>query len=70
MSDRVDLHTEVTFPNLIPHGRVEATLMDDALRLSGPDVQRTLSLSDLQAIDIDQVNLHQAILVGHGPGPG
>ena len=50
----VDLYTERAFPNLIPHGPVEAVLYDDALRLTSTDVQMTIDLADLVAVDIER----------------
>ena len=52
--NRVALHTETAFPNLILHGIVEAALHDDAVRLNSPIVRRTLPLETLQYADIER----------------
>ncbi len=52
--NRVALHTETTFPNLIPNGIVEAALHDDAVRLIGPGLRLTLPLDTLQYADIER----------------
>lgn len=63
LRNRVELHTEHTFPNLTPHGPVEAALYDDAIRLTGSDAQRTVALADLIGVDIERnykLQLHLA----------
>ena len=52
--NRVALHTETTFPDLIPHGIVEAAFYDDAIRLIGSGIRRTLLLDTLQYADIER----------------
>ncbi|QXD14982.1 1-acyl-sn-glycerol-3-phosphate acyltransferase [Rhodocaloribacter litoris] len=54
LRDRVALHTERAYPHLVPHGTVTATLYDDALRLEGPDVRRTVPLEALRYADIER----------------
>ena len=54
LHNRVDLHTEHTFPELVPQGPVNAVLHDDAIRLTSADVQMTVSLADLIGVDIER----------------
>ena len=49
----VALATETTFPSLEKEGPVEATLLDDQIRLRGA-VDRSLSLADIQGVDVER----------------
>ena len=51
---QVDLHSEVSFPELIPHGEVKATLYEDAVRLQGSEVDWTIGLEDLLHVGIER----------------
>lgn len=52
--NRVALHTEVAFPDLVPHGMVDAVLYDDAIRLSGTPPTLTLGLDTIRYADIER----------------
>lgn len=54
LRQRVTVHTEATFPHLIPHGMAEARLHDDALRLTFLDETRTFPLASLRYADIER----------------
>ncbi len=49
----VDVATEKAFPGLIPHGRAEAALFEDEIRLCGA-VDRSLYLADVLAVDVER----------------
>ncbi len=70
----VELHVEREFPRLEPCGAVEAALYDDGIRLHGA-IDRTLSLADLQGVDVERNfklqlfldgEMVQLSFVGHG----
>lgn len=54
LRNRVGLHTEASFPDLVPRGTVEAALYPDAIRLHGPGVQKTLGLESIRTADVER----------------
>ncbi len=52
--NRVKLHTETTFPDLVPRGIVEAVLYDDAIHLNGATADRILPLETIEHVDIER----------------
>jgi len=63
--NRVGLHTETVFPDLTPHGVVEAALFEDAVRLTGPAFARTLPLETIHYADIERNYKLQLWLADH-----
>ena len=47
IESQVTLHSEVTFPELIPHGEVTATLFDDAVQFRGKDIDWTIGMENI-----------------------
>ncbi len=60
----VELHSEVTFPDLVSHGAVQARFFEDAIQFSGSELKWTVPLEDIQNVGIERSSKLQLFQAG------